>query len=54
MKIAYIVEAVNVSGGYDRVIIEKTNYSAEHGYDVTITVASHALEISCIQFDQIL
>jgi len=43
MKIAYIVEAVNLSGGYDRIIIEKANYLAEHGHDVTITVASHAL-----------
>ena len=43
MKIVYVVEAVNLSGGYDRIIIEKANYLAEHGNDVTITVASHAL-----------
>lgn len=43
MKIVYVVEAVNLSGGYDRIIIEKANYLAEHGHDVTITVASHAL-----------
>ena len=43
MKIVYIVEAVNLSGGYDRIIIEKANYLAEHGHDVTITVSSHAL-----------
>jgi glycosyltransferase involved in cell wall biosynthesis len=43
MKILYAVESVNLSGGYDRVIIEKANYLAEHGYDVIITVASHAL-----------
>ena len=39
MKIVYVVEAVNLSGGYDRIIIEKANYLAEHGHDVTITVA---------------
>lgn len=43
MKIMYVVEAVNLSGGYDRVIIEKANYLAEHGYDVIIAVSSHAL-----------
>ena len=43
MKVVYAVEAVNLSGGYDRVIIEKANYLAEHGFDVIITVASHAL-----------
>ena len=43
MKILYAVESVNLSGGYDRVIIEKANYLAEHGFDVIITVASHAL-----------
>lgn len=43
MKIVYVVEAVNLSGGYDRIIIEKANYLAEHGHDVTITVSSHAL-----------
>ena len=43
MKIVYIVESVNLSGGYDRIIIEKANYFAEHGHDVTITVSSHSL-----------
>ena len=43
MKIMYVVEAVNLSGGYDRIIIEKANYLAEHGYEVLIAVASHAL-----------
>ncbi len=43
MKIVYIVEAVNLQGGYDRIIIEKANYLAEHGHDVTITVSSHSL-----------
>lgn len=43
MKILYAVESVNLPGGYDRVIIEKCNYLAEHGYDVIICVSSHAL-----------
>ena len=43
MKILYAVESVNLSGGYDRIIIEKANYMAEHGLDVIIAVASHAL-----------
>lgn len=43
MKIMYVAEAVNLSGGYDRIIIEKANYLAEHGYEVLITVASHVL-----------
>lgn len=47
MKIVYAVESVNLSGGYDRVIIEKANYFAEHGFDVIITVASHALAKPC-------
>lgn len=43
MKILYAVECVNLPGGYDRIIIEKANYVAEHGFDVIIAVASHAL-----------
>ena len=43
MKILYAVEGVNLPGGYDRIIIEKASYLAEHGQDVIITVASHAL-----------
>ena len=43
MKIIYALEAVNLSGGYDRIIIEKANYLAEHGCDVIIAVTSHAL-----------
>ena len=43
MKILYAVESVNLTGGYDRVIIEKCNYLAEHGFDVIICVSSHAL-----------
>ena len=52
MKILYAVEAVNLSGGYDRVIIEKANYLAEHGLDVTITVASHALAEPCYEISE--
>lgn len=43
MKILYAVESVNLPGGYDRIIIEKANYLAEHGCDVILSVASHAL-----------
>lgn len=52
MKILYAVEAVNLSGGYDRVIIEKANYLAEHGLDVIITVASHALAEPCYEISE--
>lgn len=43
MKILYALEAVNLKGGYDRIIIEKANYLAEHGCEVILSVASHAL-----------
>lgn len=43
MKILYAVERVNLRGGYDRIIIEKANYMAEHGCEVIICVSSHAL-----------
>ena len=43
MKILYAVERVNLSGGYDRIIIEKANYLAEHGCEVILCVSSHAL-----------
>lgn len=43
MKILYVVEAVNLRGGYDRIIIEKANYYAENGFEVVLSVASHAL-----------
>ena len=52
MKILYAVESVNLSGGYDRVIIEKANYLAEHGLDVIITVASHALAEPCYEISE--
>lgn len=41
MKIVYVVGCVNLTGGYDRIIIEKANYLAEHGYDVLIVVSYH-------------
>lgn len=41
MKIIYAVECVNMTGGYDRIIIEKANYLAEHGYEVIIVVSYH-------------
>ncbi len=41
MKIIYVVECVNLTGGYDRIIIEKANYLAEHGHDVMIVVSYH-------------
>ena len=43
MKILYAVERVNLRGGYDRIIIEKANYLAEHGCEVIICVSSHTL-----------
>lgn len=43
MKILYALETVNLAAGFDRVIIEKVNYLAEHGYDVVLTVTSHIL-----------
>ena len=43
MKILYALEAVNLKGGYDRIIIEKANYLAEHGCEVILSVTSHAL-----------
>ena len=36
MKIFYIYTALVTKGGADRVITEKANWLAEHGYDVTI------------------
>ena len=40
MKIIYIYSSFTVAGGADRVVIEKANYLAEHGYDVTIVTDS--------------
>ena len=36
MKIAYIYTELTISGGADRVLTDKANYLAEHGYDITI------------------
>lgn len=41
MKIIYAVECVNMTGGYDRIIIEKANYFAEYGHEVLIVVSYH-------------
>ena len=40
MKIVYIYSSFTIAGGADRVVIEKANYLAEHGYDVTIVTDS--------------
>ena len=34
MKIAYIYSELTISGGADRVLTDKANYLAEHGYDI--------------------
>ena len=38
MKITYLCVGVNANGGTERVHIQKANYLALHGYDVTILV----------------
>lgn len=43
MKVLYAVESVNLRAGFDRIIIEKANYLAEHGSEVIICVTSHVL-----------
>ena len=40
MKIAYLYTELTISGGADRVLTDKANYLAEHGYDVTIITES--------------
>ena len=40
MKIVYIYTSLTIESGADRVIIEKANYMAEHGYDITIVTDS--------------
>ena len=40
MKIFYIYTALLTVGGADRVITNKANWLAEHGYDVTIVTDS--------------
>ena len=40
MKIVYIYSQLTISGGTDRVLTDKANYLAEHGYDITIITES--------------
>ena len=40
MQIVYIYTSFTIAGGADRVVIEKANYLAEHGYEVTIVTDS--------------
>ena len=40
MKIVYIYTSFAIAGGADRVVIEKANYLAEKGYDITIVTDS--------------
>ena len=40
MKIIYIYSQLTISGGADRVLTDKANYLAEHGYDITIITES--------------
>lgn len=40
IKIAYLYTELTISGGADRVLTDKANYLAEHGYDVTIITES--------------
>lgn len=42
MKIFYIYTALATVGGADRVLIQKANWLADHGYDVTIVTESQA------------
>jgi len=36
MKILYFTIQINLIGGYSRIVIDKANWLAQHGYDVTI------------------
>lgn len=40
MKIAYLYTELTINGGADRVLTDKANYLAEHGYDITIITES--------------
>jgi glycosyltransferase involved in cell wall biosynthesis len=40
MKIVYIYTSFTIAGGADRVVIEKANYLADHGYDIMIVTDS--------------
>ena len=47
MRILYIYSEISIKGGTDRVLVEKANYLATHGYDVTIvTEAQLGRELS--------
>ena len=40
MKIVYIYTSFTIAGGADRVVIEKANYLAEHGFDIILLTDS--------------
>ena len=40
MRILYIYPELTIKGGADKIIIEKANYFATHGYDVIIVTES--------------
>lgn len=40
MHILYIYPEITIKGGADKVIVEKANYFANHGYDVTLVTES--------------
>ena len=40
MRIIYIYTQLTISGGADKVLTDKANYLAEHGYDITIITES--------------
>ena len=47
MRLLYIYPEITIKGGADKVIVEKANYFATHGYDVTlITEAQMGRELS--------
>ena len=47
MHILYIYPEITIKGGADKVIVEKANYFASHGYRVTlVTEAQMGRELS--------
>ena len=47
MHILYIYPEITIKGGADKVIVEKANYFAAHGYRVTlVTEAQMGRELS--------
>lgn len=40
MKVVYTFSQLTISGGADKVLTDKANYLAEHGYDITIITES--------------